>query len=202
MACLVSRTVLLVAPAFSVVAIAHATRASLLAPSWNARTRRCRFGSGQSIWSPVRRLACRPFSSRATRPVALRDRLSDTPRVAAGMVRPDQDRISGKPEEHVEADEACVGGRTRGKDRGVHAMVLVAGAVEVRQRKLTGSRNIRTCARYARRVRLALVPDRSARSLGVRWLDFGSCVMLMTASPQTERVEITTWTSTSRVTRA
>lgn len=33
----------------------------------------------------------------------------------AGMVRPDQDRIGGKPEEVVEADETCVGGRTRGK---------------------------------------------------------------------------------------
>ena len=42
----------------------------------------------------------------------------------AGLVRPDQDRIGGKPEEVVEADETCVGGRTRGKehsgyDRGV-----------------------------------------------------------------------------------
>jgi hypothetical protein len=30
-------------------------------------------------------------------------------------VRPNQDRIGGKPEEHVEADETYVGGRTRGK---------------------------------------------------------------------------------------
>lgn len=45
-------------------------------------------------------------------------------------------------------------------------MVLVAGAVEVRQRKLAGSRNKRKSGRYAGRVRLALVPDRSARSLG------------------------------------
>ncbi|WP_316157534.1 IS1595 family transposase [Cupriavidus sp. BIC8F] len=86
-------------------------------------------------------------------------------KLRAGMVRPDQDRIGGKPEEHVEADEAYVGGRTRGKGRGVHDMVLVAGAVEVRQRKLAGSRNKRKSARYAGRVRLALVPDRSARSL-------------------------------------
>jgi transposase-like protein len=87
-------------------------------------------------------------------------------KLRAGMVRPDQDRIGGKPEEHVEADETYVGGRTRGKGRGVHDMVLVAGAVEVRQRKLASSRNKRKTGRYAGRVRLALVPDRSARSLG------------------------------------
>ena len=87
-------------------------------------------------------------------------------KLRAGMVRPDQDRIGGKPEEHVEADETYVGGRTRGKGRGVHDMVLVAGAVEVRQRKLASSRNKQKTGRYAGRVRLALVPDRSARSLG------------------------------------
>jgi hypothetical protein len=62
-------------------------------------------------------------------------------KLRAGMVRPDQDRIGGKPEEVVEADETYVGGRTRGKGRGVHDMVIVAGAVEVRQRKHTGSLN-------------------------------------------------------------
>ena len=87
-------------------------------------------------------------------------------KLRAGMVRPDQDRIGGKPEEHVEADETYVGGRTRGKGRGVHDMVLVAGAVEVRQRKQQGSRNKRRTGRYAGRVRLAVVPDRSAKSLG------------------------------------
>ena len=87
-------------------------------------------------------------------------------KLRAGMVRPDQDRIGGKPEEHVEADETYVGGRTRGKGRGVHDMVLVAGAVEVRQRKRTGSLNNRKTGRYAGRVRLAVVQDRSARSLG------------------------------------
>jgi len=45
-------------------------------------------------------------------------------------------------------------------------MVLVAGAVEVRQRKQQGSRNKRRTGRYAGRLRLAVVPDRSARSLG------------------------------------
>lgn len=87
-------------------------------------------------------------------------------KLRAGMVRPDQDRIGGKPEEVVEADETYIGGRTRGKGRGVHDMVLVAGAVEVRQRKSAGSLNKRKAGRYAGRVRLALVPDRSAKSLG------------------------------------
>jgi transposase-like protein len=87
-------------------------------------------------------------------------------KLRAGMVRPDQDRIGGKPDEHVEADETYVGGRTRGKGRGVHDMVLVAGAVEVRQRKQQGSRNKRKTGRYAGRVRLAVAPDRSAKSLG------------------------------------
>ena len=82
------------------------------------------------------------------------------------MVRPDQDRIGGKPGEVVEADETYVGGRTRGKGRGVHDMVLVAGAVEVRQRKRSGSLNKRKTGRYAGRVRLSLAPDRSAKSLG------------------------------------
>lgn len=87
-------------------------------------------------------------------------------KLRAGMVRPDQDRIGGKSDEHVEADETYVGGRTRGKGRGVHDMVLVAGAVEVRQRKLQGSRNKRKTGRYAGRVRLAVAPDRGAKSLG------------------------------------
>jgi len=87
-------------------------------------------------------------------------------KLRAGMVRPDQDRIGGKSGDVVEADETYVGGRTRGKGRGVHNMVLVAGAVEIRQRKRSGSLNQRKTGRYAGRVRLALVPDRSARSLG------------------------------------
>ena len=87
-------------------------------------------------------------------------------KLRAGMVRPDQDRIGGNPDEHVEADETYVGGRTRGKGRGVHDMVLVAGAVEVKQRKRSGSLNKRRTGRYAGRVRLAVVPDRSATSLG------------------------------------
>lgn len=46
------------------------------------------------------------------------------------------------------------------------AFTTVAGAVEVRQRKRSGSLNQRKTGRYAGRVRLALLPDRSAKSLG------------------------------------
>jgi Transposase zinc-ribbon domain len=56
-------------------------------------------------------------------------------KLRAGMVRPDQDRIGGRAKEHVEVDEAWVGGRTRGEGRGVHHKTLVAAAVEVRRRK-------------------------------------------------------------------
>mgnify|MGYP003492346082 FL=1 len=87
-------------------------------------------------------------------------------KLRVGMVRPDEDRIGGDPFDAVEADETYVGGRTRGKGRGVHDMVLVAGAVEVKQRKHGGSLNKRKTGRYAGRVRLAVVPDRSAKSLG------------------------------------
>ena len=86
-------------------------------------------------------------------------------KLRAGMVRPDRDRIGGTSGEHVEADETLVGGRTQGKGRGVHDMTLVAGAVEVHQRKRGGSLNKRRTGRYAGRVRLAVVPDRSAKSL-------------------------------------
>ncbi len=86
-------------------------------------------------------------------------------KLRAGMVRPDQDRIGSNSGEHVEVDETWIGGRTRGKGRGVHDMVLVAGAVEVCQRKRGGSLDKRRDGRYAGRVRLAVVPDRSAKSL-------------------------------------
>lgn len=81
-------------------------------------------------------------------------------------MRPDQDRIGGKLGEIVETDETYVGGRTRGKGRGVHDMVLLAGAVEVRQRKRTSRLNKRKAGRYAGRVQLAVIPDRSTKSLG------------------------------------
>ena len=86
-------------------------------------------------------------------------------KLRAGMVRPDQDRIGGRPGDHVEVDETWVGGRTRGKGRGVHDKVLVASAVEVRQRKPGTKLDKRKGGRYAGRVRLAIVPDRSAELL-------------------------------------
>src|SRR5271168_2069505 len=52
-------------------------------------------------------------------------------KLRAGMVRPDQDRIGGRSGAHVEVDETWVGGRTRGKGRGVHDKVLVASASRV-----------------------------------------------------------------------
>ena len=86
-------------------------------------------------------------------------------KLRVGMVRPDQDRIGGKPGEPIEADETWVGGRTRGEGRGIHHKTLVAAAVEVRQRKPGIKVNLRRSGRYAGRVRLALVPDRSADAL-------------------------------------
>jgi ISXO2-like transposase domain/Transposase zinc-ribbon domain len=86
-------------------------------------------------------------------------------KLRAGMVRPDQDRIGGEACNHVEVDESWVGGRTRGKGRGIHDKLLVVGAVEVRRRKPGTKLDKRKGGRYAGRVRLAIVPDRSAESL-------------------------------------
>jgi hypothetical protein len=86
-------------------------------------------------------------------------------KLRAGMVRPDQDRIGGRRGEHVAVDEALIGGRTRGKGRGVHDKVLVACAVEVCQRRPGTKLDKRKSGRYAGRIRLAIVPDRSAASL-------------------------------------
>lgn len=77
-------------------------------------------------------------------------------KLRAGMVRPDQDRIGGRPGEHVEVDETLVGGRTRGRGRGVHRMVTVVGAVEVRQSKKKSSKSRKIGRRYAGRVRLSV----------------------------------------------
>jgi transposase-like protein len=86
-------------------------------------------------------------------------------KLRAGMVRPDRDRIGGRADEHVEVDETWVGGRTRGEGRGVHHKTLVAAAVEVRQREPGTKLDARRNGRYAERVRLAVIPDRSAASL-------------------------------------
>ena len=82
-------------------------------------------------------------------------------KLRAGMVRPDQDRIGNHADGHVEIDETWIGGRTRGEGGGVHHKTLVACAVEVRR----GNRIKERDGRYAGRVRLAVVPNRSAASL-------------------------------------
>ena len=73
---------------------------------------------------------------------------------------------------HVEVDETWIGGVTRGKGRGVHEQVCVVGAVEVKQRVTQPEREDehskgkpRRGGRYAGRLRLAVVPDRTAKSL-------------------------------------
>jgi ISXO2-like transposase domain/Transposase zinc-ribbon domain len=86
-------------------------------------------------------------------------------KLRAGMVRPFHDHIGGRANEHVEVDETWVGGSTRGEGRGVHHKTLVAAAAEVRQRKPGTERAARRMGRYAGRVRLAVVPDRSTESL-------------------------------------
>ena len=86
-------------------------------------------------------------------------------KLRAGMVRPDQDRIGGGTCDHVEVDETWIGGRTRGKGRGVHDKLLIAGAVEVRQRKPGTKLDKRKGGRHAGRVRLAVAPDCGAESL-------------------------------------
>jgi transposase-like protein len=84
-------------------------------------------------------------------------------KLRAAMVRPDRDRIGGRQGEHVEVDETWVGGRTRGLGRGVHRMVAVAGAVEVRW---SGNASYkRRFGRYAGRVRLS-VANRKSDTLG------------------------------------
>lgn len=87
-------------------------------------------------------------------------------KLRAGMVRPDADRI-GKPgsRDHVEIDETWIGGTTRGQGRGVHHQTLVAAAVEVRQSKPKEGKKVRRGGRYAGRLRLQVVPDRTAAAL-------------------------------------
>jgi transposase-like protein len=83
-------------------------------------------------------------------------------KLRAGMVRPDADRI-GRPDGHVEIDETWIGGATRGKGRGVHDQALVVGAVEVRQKD--GTKKLRRGGRYAGRLRLRVVENRTAKAL-------------------------------------
>ena len=95
-------------------------------------------------------------------------------KLRAGMVRPERDGIGG--EYPVEVDECFVGGRTRGEGRGVHNMATVVGAVEVRARKDAENRAAKHKQQhaggvplkklvYAGRLRLRVVPSRSASDL-------------------------------------
>jgi transposase-like protein len=90
-------------------------------------------------------------------------------KLRVAMVRPDRDRIGGNFS--VEVDETWVGGRTRGEGRGRHHKTLVVGAIEERKRKedeeeMDHSKALpRRGDLYAGRLRLCIIPDRSAKSL-------------------------------------
>jgi len=88
-------------------------------------------------------------------------------KLRAGMVRDDQDRIGAKAS-HVEVDETYIGGATKGEGKGNHHKTLVAGAVEAMQRSKAdteGKAAPRRGGRYAGRLRLSVVPNRTAKSL-------------------------------------
>ena len=82
-------------------------------------------------------------------------------KLRSGMVRPERDTIGA--DWPVEVDECFVGGATRGEGHGVHHKVCVVGAVEVRTRTEDEKKHKRGV--YAGRLRLAVVPDRTAESL-------------------------------------
>jgi transposase-like protein len=91
-------------------------------------------------------------------------------KLRAGMVRQGRDRIGGnlRRGDHVEVDETYIGGMLRGEGRGPHAddKTIVSAAVEVRTRPAKkGDKPMRRGGRYAGRLRLEIVPDRSAKSL-------------------------------------
>ena len=92
-------------------------------------------------------------------------------KLRAAMVRPQRDRIGAAFP--VEMDETWIGGRTRGEGRGRHHKTLVVGAVEQRKLhkkaekgELLQSKALpRRGGLYAGRLRLGVIPDRSAKSL-------------------------------------
>ena len=84
-------------------------------------------------------------------------------KLRAGMVRPNRDCIGA--DWPVEVDETLVGGRTKGEGRGVHHKAVVVGAIEVRPRSLQANGKNPQRAVYAGRLRLCLVPNRSAKTL-------------------------------------
>ncbi len=100
---------------------------------------------------------------------------------------------------HVEVDETWVGGRTRGKGKGVHDQIAVVGAVEVKQRvtkpeREDGKGKPRRGGRYAGRLRLAIVPDRTAKSL--------QGFVESTVDPATEMVVTDAWQGYAGLARA
>jgi len=91
-------------------------------------------------------------------------------KLRAGMVRPDRDRIGGAIgiKDHVEVDETYIGGSTRGEGKGPHAddKTIVIAAVEVRTRPAKkGDKPMKRGGRYAGRLRMEVVGDRTARSM-------------------------------------
>lgn len=82
-------------------------------------------------------------------------------KLRAGMVRPERDTIGSK--HPTEVDECYVGGETRGEGRGMHHKSTVVGAVEVRSRQDDSKAYRRRV--YAGRLRLRVIPDRSAEVL-------------------------------------
>lgn len=90
-------------------------------------------------------------------------------KIRAAMVRPQRDRIGGSRDDwRVEVDEGYVGGRTRGKGRGVTDKELVAVAVEVRERDDAPRRRDGKPSRrdvVAGRLRLQHIPDRDQATL-------------------------------------
>jgi transposase-like protein len=81
-------------------------------------------------------------------------------KLRSGMMRPDRDPIGG--EYPVEVDESFVGGRTKGKGRGVTNAPLVIAAVEVHTRE---SEKLGRLKVYAGRIRLWHITSRSREDL-------------------------------------
>jgi transposase-like protein len=91
-------------------------------------------------------------------------------KLRAGMVRSDRDKIGGAigVQDHVEVDETYIGGSTRGEGKGPHAddKAIVIAAVEVRQRPAKkGDKPMKRGGRYAGRLRMEVVGDRTAQSM-------------------------------------
>ncbi len=86
-------------------------------------------------------------------------------KLRAAMVRPDRDRIHGV----VEVDETYIGGKKKGKTgRGAAGKVIVAGAVEVREKRERtniGRRVKKPKKTYAGRLRLRILDNVTEREI-------------------------------------